>query len=164
MNTTTIIETRTLQRLIIMAHGYYRHVQDGSIHPDDIKDNDVEGLEEKSLQEAEAAIDSCEGFAPMLDASTGHLSQADHQILLALSETQGRATGFFRVTNHEYGWCVFLASSPDGDDLELKNLRELGASECLLGLIDYAQQKHAFILNFDRDASLLSGFPVQENL
>ena len=81
-----------------------------------------------------------EGLYRYLDASNGHITVHDNELLIAKADLP------FRYTAHEYGYTIWLSS-----ELERQDLKESGISDDFVTLIMYAKDLHCGIINLDSD-------------
>ena len=159
----TKIDTKTLELLIDMANSHIEDidsgVEDGTYSP--LENTDLVE-KEKAVMAAKAAIKGSEGIELMVDASAGHLTWRDRQILKELADAEGRVLSCPRVAAHEYGWCLFLSGEADTVQAEIESLREQGGGDGLLELIRYGNRHGAYILNFDQDADMIESVVESE--
>ena len=81
----------------------------------------------------------------MLDASTGHLSKRDRELMdLGLRDLP-------RIQAHEHGWIVFISSDPEAVEEHDQALEGAKASKGLRKLCEIAAKKGCYLINFDAD-------------
>lgn len=80
------------------------------------------------------------GLYRYLDASTGHITQQDNQLMVDLTELP------FRYAPNEYGYIVWIS-----DELTREELEDSPISDDFTQLILYAKAVGCGILNLDMD-------------
>ena len=80
----------------------------------------------------------------VLDVSTAHITKRDSELL-------GDHEGPLVVLDHNYGYFVSVPFRPESVDEVESELRALGFSDALLGLLSHARQQECQWLNLDCD-------------
>lgn len=99
------------------------------------------------------------GVHAMLDASTGHLTERDKDLLGRLADpTHGvDPVGYPRVAEHKHGFVLFVSSSWKDEDAE-QMLEHFGAG--LTIIMRRAARLGAMLINLDSDGERLDGVPT----
>jgi hypothetical protein len=84
-----------------------------------------------------------------LDCSTGHLVKEDVNKLDALKDSDIHPC---RVTNHLYGWYVWMPGNDAFEEAVEEWQNQYGFSSAFGNVLRYAQSKDCWLINFDRDA------------
>jgi len=86
------------------------------------------------------------------DLSTGHLRNADYEVLQSISD--GERAAPIHVADHAYGFVVDVSTAGSADALQ-----NAGLSKEFTALVDAAREAGANFIDFDSDADLDPGFP-----
>lgn len=122
-------------------------------------DRDVPALEGFDLHE-DAGIDivsSDEAMKKMLDLSTEHMTPGDWDLLSEMAADDAEP---LTVVDYEYGYVVSVCGSEFFERVVAGKLEEKGLSHAFVDLMRYASRNGATVIQFDRDAEHLPGFPV----
>lgn len=104
-----------------------------------------------------------EGVHTFLDASTGHITSKDNDILRWWAKRE-LADSFnaapYRTIGHTYGYFVHV---PQGEAIERRQTERVaraeGLSDAFFALQQYAREHGCWWINLDRDADLIEGLP-----
>jgi hypothetical protein len=94
-----------------------------------------------------------EGVYNYLSASTGHITEADSQILTDLEDDS-------LFIHKEFGWWVWV--DVVDPDVQEDDLRRLGFSDSFLKLVRYASDSHCYYINLDCDGATIAALPYHE--
>jgi hypothetical protein len=94
-----------------------------------------------------------EGVYNYLDASTGHVTEADAAILKELEDDS-------LFIHKEFGWWIWV--DVVDPDVQEETLRGLGLSDSFLKLVRYASDSHCYYINLDCDGATIEALPYHE--
>lgn len=118
----------------------------------------VAGRTFDSMQAAPVESGQDDGLVSMIDCGTCVLTQSDLVLLSELSR-QDKRTGFPRVVEHEYGFCIFLSGDDEFLADELAATEQYGFSPAMGALLTHGHKNGAYILNLDQDGDAIIGLP-----
>lgn len=101
-----------------------------------------------------------EATKKMLDVSTGNVTPEDWNILSELAADEAEP---ITVVDYEYGYVVGVTSPEFFSRVVEERLREKGLSAAFINLMRHASENGAKLLQFDRDADPMPGFPLFES-
>jgi hypothetical protein len=106
------------------------------------------------------------GVQRFLDASTGHITREDNELLRAwakLEPEESTHSSPYRTIAHAYGYFVHVHLLRPSERREYeREARRQGISEAFLRLQEYARKHSCWWINLDRDADTIDSLPTHE--
>jgi len=92
--------------------------------------------------------------------STGHITRRDNEILVVQATTN--TTPVIIVDQFEYGYWLFVPTTPEGINELEEGMKRLGCSAALVSLIVEAYHQTIGYIKFDCDGGVVDGLPKFE--